>query len=553
MRRAAHVAASALLIVAFAAATAAQASAAQGDEPIPMTVAIVVPITAPEHDGSLLDADELALATAPTGALTRKLNAVLPTSATIAVDPMILASIRVLGAAAPSSALEWLDRLETAPNDVFLLAYADADLSPFARAGSLDLAQPLGFRFAIDATQFSPEQTTTPTASPTPTPSPTSAGPAGPHPYPTTDELLALPGVVGRIAWPAAGSVTSDDLPAYRDAGYDAVLLSSANASETSSARVDLGGVAGLVSDSAVSELLRQATAPGDDAARLDASARLGAALDGLDAAHPGRSVILALDRDATSTPFGLASALSSVESRASTRIVGLSRVLAGAAEPATVVETAAGIREQRAPALLAADRAEEAFANILADPLQLTAPRRLDLLTLFSVRDGDAAFSKDADGFVTRSAAILDSVSIVEGTPLLVTSSNTILPIRISNGLDFAVTVRVTARPLQPRIQIESPQDVTVEPGSSKVVKLNAQAITNGAVQVRVTLTSPTTGAQIGVSRLLPVDLQAQWETVGLIVGGVAALVFAVGIVRNVLLRRRRAAAARTSGRPAE
>ena len=34
--------------------------------------------------------------------------------------------------------------------------------------------------------------------------------------------------------------------------------------------------------------------------------------------------------------------------------------------------------------------------------------------------------------------------------------------------------------------------------------------------------------------------DLQAQWETVGIILGIVVALVFAAGIIRNVVVRRR-------------
>lgn len=551
MRRAAPLAASALLALVTVTLATAPAAAVPTAESAPASVAVVVPITAPAADGGILDAEALAIATSPAGVLTRELDAVLPTSATIALDPMIPASIRLLGAAAPASARAWLDRLEAAPNELFLLAYSDADLSLFARTDELDLSVPLDFGFAIDAAQFSPAPTATPNATPgaTPTPVPTAVG--GLPPFPTTDELLAWPGAIGRIAWPADGSVQADDLPAYVHDGYDAVLLTSANVSETSTALADLGGISGLIADSGASGLLREATAAADDAARTSASTRLGSTLDGFAAAHPGRSVVLTLGRDASATAFGLAPALDALDARPSTRIVGLSHVLAGDAETATVVDGETATAFQRAPVLLAADRTEEAFSDVLTDPLLLTAPRRLALLALLSTENEDADWGADADAFLTRSAEILGSVSIVEGTPLLVTSSNTALPIRISNSLDLAVTVRVNARPLQPRIQIESPQDVTIEPGSSKVVKLDAQAITNGEVRVLVTLTSPHTGVQVGAARSLPVDLQAQWETVGLIVGAGIAVIFAIGIVRSVVLRRRRTAAERaaTSG----
>jgi hypothetical protein len=129
----------------------------------------------------------------------------------------------------------------------------------------------------------------------------------------------------------------------------------------------------------------------------------------------------------------------------------------------------------------------------------------------------------------------------------VLVASSQTSIPIRIANALDFAVTVRVDATPRRPLLRIDSPVELTVEPGSSKTVRLDAQAITNGRVTVDVDLTSPT-GVAVGRSRPFQVDLQAQWETVGIVVGIVVALVFAGGIARNVIVRRRRSARQRAA-----
>src|SRR5690606_17322313 len=102
----------------------------------------------------------------------------------------------------------------------------------------------------------------------------------------------------------------------------------------------------------------------------------------------------------------------------------------------------------------------------------------------------------------------ILGSVSIVDTGDLLVASSTPTIPIHVANGLDLPVTVRIDVRPLRPRIRIASPVELTIEPGSSKAVRLEAQAVTNGDVIVVVSLSSPSTGVTIGQSRSFNVDL---------------------------------------------
>jgi hypothetical protein len=531
-------------LVAAVPATAATRSSAATDAPV--TVSVVVPITTRAAEGGLLDAETLATATSPAGILTRELDEVLTTSATIALDPMITASIRVLGSGAPDSARAWLDRLAAAPNDVFLLAYSDADLSALARADALALADEIDLEFAIEPSAFGPAETPSPTPTAEPSPTPTD-DPDAPPPLPTSDELLSWPETVGRIAWPAEGSTVGSDVEAYEAAGYEGLLLSSANLSETASARVDVEGMPVLVADSAASELFRQASTSVDLAARAQSIERLGVALDGLAAAHPGRSVVLTLDRFQTFGFYGLTETYAALVARDDTRLTGLSELLATSGAAARIVDGPTSDAIDRTPAFVAALESEAAFATILDDPTLLTAPRRLQLLGLLAVAETTADdWSTRATEFLTRSAEILGSVAIVDTGDLLVASSTPTIPIHVANGLDFPVTVRLDVRPQRPRIRIESPVEVTIEPGSSKAVRLEAQAITNGDVVVVVSLSSPSTGVPIGQSRSFNVDLQAQWETVGVIVGAVVVLVFAAGIVRNVVVRRRRAAAQR-------
>lgn len=524
----------ALLVPTLAAPLAVAAPRAVGDG---LVVSVVVPITAPWGDGGILDAETLETATAPTGVLAHELEEVLATTATVALDPMIPASIRLLGTAAPASALEWLDRLESASNEVFLLAYADADLTALARAEALDLAHPLDLEFALDPAAFGPPQTGSPTPAPTETP----AADDEPPPLPTTEELLAWPETLGAIAWPGEGSASADDLAAYLAAGYDATLLRSTNLSPASSALVDIDGATGLVADAAASALLREAAVTLDATARQDAVRRLGLELDRLAAAEPGRSVVLTLDRTPTFAIPALAEVLGTLAARETARLVGLSAVLSGNSVAATVVEAEAGAAIELAPTLADALRAEQEFATILTDPMPLVVPRQLTLLKLLTVQGLEAdGWRAEADAYLARSAAILGSVTIVDTGDVLVTSSNTSMPVRVANALDFAVTVRVDAQPLRPLLRIDGPTEVTVEPASSATVQLGAQAITNGEVVVEVSISSPATGQQIGPSHRVNADLQAQWETVGIILGIVVALVFAAGIIRNVVLRRR-------------
>jgi len=127
-------AAPALGASAMAPSASAGGQTAAATSPAPVSLAVLVPLTVRPTTTGLIDATALAGYTAPLGVLTRQLDAVIGTPAVIGLDPMIIASIRVLGAAAPTSATSWLERLQASGNQVFALAYADADLAALAQA-----------------------------------------------------------------------------------------------------------------------------------------------------------------------------------------------------------------------------------------------------------------------------------------------------------------------------------------------------------------------------------------------------------------------------------
>ena len=272
-----------------AARSAVDAPLAPGD---PATLTLVVPLTVPPNETGLLDADTLTRYTAPLGLLTRQLDALADAPVAIGLDPLIAASIRVLGTSAPPSALAWLERLRAASNEVFALAYADADVSAAASTGSLGLLAPIGFDFAVDPANFGEAQT----ASPTPTPSADARRERGPPaPDPRGSARMA---VHARRTWPGPPTTPRRraTVEAIGAAGYETVILSSTNVSDPVPT-VNLGEVTGVVSDAPLSALLRAAT-------HATSELELQSALDALDAgvtafadANPGGEIVATLDR----------------------------------------------------------------------------------------------------------------------------------------------------------------------------------------------------------------------------------------------------------------
>lgn len=529
----------------------------------PVSVAVIVPITVPSsaQGSGLISAETLATDTAPNGVLTRQLDAVTDTAAVLAVDPMIVASMRVLGTAMPASARTWLDQLEALPNEKFPLAYADADPGVLARTpGGLALLGHLDFRFAIDPGRFGPAQS--PSPSPTasggtndgPAPSGSPTAPAGPTPLPTDADILAGDYTASDIAWPATGTVSRADLAPLATAGYHSVLLSSANVSSSSSARVALGGIDGLVSDDGLSSIARQAVQDAGDAALQGTLQIFDTRLDALAAESPGRSVIATLPRGWSVGAQHVRALLQNIDVQASAQSVGLSAVLAGPAPSAAIVDGSA----PRDGAALVGDvvgtvATEAAFATIAGDQAdRITAPRHLELLSTMSVAwvESDTGWADRLRAYLASSTALLAKVKIVHGSSVLVTASSTTIPVTVSNALEVPVTVIVNVNPHRASLHVADPSiQLKVQPDATGRALVPAQAISTGTVAATITLRSAADpSVLIGRPDTLTANLRPSWEGIGtVIIVVLLVLIFGGGIVRQVL-RRRTARAARTA-----
>ncbi|MGR0218815.1 DUF6049 family protein [Agromyces sp. ZXT2-6] len=506
-------------------------------------LALAYPLTTPPVESGLIPAERLEAWTAPTGALTRQLEAVDGAAVAIGLDPRIPASIRVLGSSAPESAVDWLAELERMPNEVFPLAYADADLAAQSQAGVDAPLEPLGFADAIDPVDFSEgdgEGTAT----------------ASPGEIPDAEALLDWSFTRTDIAWPADDTVASGDLDVFAAGGLTTAVLAPGNVDvvdDPVNAAATIEGRAAVVADHRVTPALRAAADAASDTGWRAATSRVVAEL--------------ALAAGADGGTAGAATLLGTFARSGGDRAERVAETLAALAstpwsQPATLVEavgappvarTLASLPESQqrldnVGRMLAAEQSVEEFSDVLADPELLTAPTRRDLLALLSTgwipqpEEWTAAVGR----WLVDRRAITDAVSIVPSSTVLVVASETGIPITILNALPYPVEVTVTVAPSNGRLIVEDAVDVTVEAETRSTVSVPVAAgVGSGEVALEVSLASPD-GTPVGDPVTVPANVQADWEGVGAaVLAAIAVAVFAIGVLRSVRRRRRDRAAA--------
>ncbi len=502
-------------------------------------VTVLVPITATPADGGLLTVEELTALTAPDGALTAQLDGVAGTSASLAVDPLIPAAIRALGIAAPASALDWLDRLETLPNDRFALQAGDADATTQSRAGLPAILKPLPLGSYLDPTNFA--------VAPTPTPAPTSASTPAPSPTPTepelpTDaELMAIERASPGVLWPTPG-VDTADLTTFSEwmATDVTTILPSTSLAAPTGAVVDIDGSRVLATDAAASAALSDAAAEPDDTAREQSIAE---GLAHLALAGPAPSLLVGLERDEARTADALRATILSVSSIADPADFSTLRTASPQSATLRVPESDAAESSDRAArleTLLADESRLTAFSSILDDPLVLLSPERLRMLRLLGVRDAED-YASGVDAHRIATITTLDAVGVQEPSPIQLFTAAAPLPVWVRNDLPWPVNVQLAAEPSDPRLDVQPTTPVVALPASNTRVKVPVEArVGSGSLTVDFSLSSPT-GVQIGTNQSASVTVRAEWENIGLgILGGIIALLLVLGIVRTVVRRRR-------------
>jgi hypothetical protein len=555
--RALAVVAAGLLCMGLSAPAAAQAEESEVP-PAVGRVAAVFALTAPAASTSLISSEDLALYTSPTGVLSRELSEVIDTPVAIGIDPMILASIRVLGSAAPPSAVAWIERLAAATNETFPLAYADADLTLTLQAGAPGVLAPTSFDFAVDPGRFAAPSTETPGPTPTEESTPASTvtaepedgdpEPTGPPQLPTTESLLAWDYTLADVAWPVAGSVVSSDLAAITAAGYGTTILSSGNVQRASASQssVTVGGASAVVTDDGVSALFDAAiTAPTNEEwqpsmAALQASVDSAAALGGAE----GATVVVAANRGTLAETTRLVATLSTIDALPSVDLAPLSTIASAPPADAQLVESPqTPERVAVAASLLASEAADGAFSTVAENPLLITGDRRLRLLTVLSSAwvALPGGFTTVSGAYLTESTDLQQSVRVVKSSAITLLADRASLPVTVNNSLGQPVTVNVSVSARSAVLAVEEPTvAITIEPDSQKRASIPVQSLSNGTALINVSISSPV-GVPVGTTSTVRINVYAGWETpITVAIGVVVFLVFGLGIARTIVRRRR-------------
>ncbi|MCP2370361.1 hypothetical protein BJ978_001037 [Agromyces terreus] len=553
-------------------ALANTASPGSGAAPI----ALVAPLTVPAETSGLIGADELAEWTAPAGLLTRQLDALAGRDIAIGIDPRIIVSIRSLGTAAPPEALEWLQRLADVPNETFPLAYADADLAVQSQIGLPAPLAPVSFADVLDPDDFATDPATGDTgmigadpleatdeaedggeaggddgsAAQDPADSPTPVPTEPVSPVPDTEQLLDWPYTRADIAWPGDRTVAPGDISFFNAAGLTTTILDAANVEPLigadASALVD-GGTA-IVSDDDLTAAVRTAASATSDIEWRDATGEVlaRAALDG--ATGSGSPLLATFGRDADAVPERVGDLVAELTDSPFVAPTGLAQAIGAPPTARTLVDSVEGdARLALVRSMVAAETEVDAFATVLADVDDLVAPTRREMLALLDVGwlAAPTEWAGSAAEWTAAQRELVDSVSVVPSSTVLVVASSTGIPVTVQNTSEYPVIVEVDVAPSNGRLVVDEPVQVTVEPASRNTVSVPVAAgVGNGEVLLTVSLRS-LSGVPVGSTAVIQADVQADWEGLGAaILGGILIVVFGIGIWRNIRRRRRQRAA---------
>lgn len=523
-------------------------------EPGTGPLGVVVPITVAPRSGDILTADELTELTNPGGQLRVELDAVTGTEAILAIDPAIVASIRVLGTSAPDGAAQWLADLLALPNTRFALQFGDADLATQVTAGITTPLAPLSLDSYMSQDDF-PDPTPTVTPSPTgtadETPTPTETGSPTDAPdvptLPTLAELTAVGAVPDAVYWPATGTAGDAVIQALGDlstAELPSITLVDSGMVGTTAAWALSGATRLLVYDADASAALARA-AESDDRVVRDGSLAAASAFAALDVADsPDAPLLVTIDRPADVVSLRTTVlAASSLGGRSATGLASLTAGEAIAVTPSAPIDDEA--RAKILEGLLEDEKSITAFATILEDPLLLTSPERAAILNLLAVgwRADEVGYRDTIAEHHEQTSTTLTSVAITPPSDITFAATSAPLSFSVRNDLPWPVSLILIATPNDARLVVQNTTPVDAGPSQSSRVKVPVEArVASGESTLSLQLRSPTM-VKIGGQVPVHIDVRAEWESVGLIV--MVSLVVAMiglGVIRTVLRVRRRA-----------
>lgn len=508
-------------------------------EPVPQVrLALIAPLNAPPSPEGLLDSASLESLTTSGGVLSEQLAILQNRQVAIGFDPMIVASIKLLGDSAPESARTWLQQLEESTNDRFALSFSDADQLLLHRAGATTPLTPLS---------FPEQQQVTPAPEVTETTNGQSSSPASAA-RPASTSPLEISTNVSGLVWPFGRVLSKSDLDFFATGGATRALLpaSTVTGSALRTPNVTVGARNVTVVDDQISELLQLAAAATTDAEWARAIANLTAMLTVTAAQAPGATMVATFARTGVPNAQMTNRTLRNLEVSSSVSLLPLSRAIALPAVSGSIADsTPEEVQAHRIPLLtelLSAENALEQFASVVDTPALVTGPERLELLALASATWADSlvAWEGAVADQLAANKLLRNAVHLPESSGVNFFTERGDLPIAVRNELDFPVTVYVTVRPERAILHVPNTRvKLAIEANSQAKTFIPVESIANGEVRTTVSLTSAT-GVAISRPTTVMVNVQAGWETTATVVLAVIVIgLFGAGIWRTVLRRR--------------
>jgi Family of unknown function (DUF6049) len=468
---------------------------------------------------------------------------------TWAIDPALLANVDTMtkpyttgnggcgGSTKPASqdAESWLAQVKsaTAGQPVFLTPYADADVAALTRSHmTADLAQAFTEGRAT-ATSLLDRNF-------------------------TGSRATGSTNLTG-LAWPADGIANRAVLKNLAANGVSTVVLDSSTMlpspqqDYTPSAQATASDGTGtpmtvLLSDDTMTQIIGTANAPSDSKATAFAVEQRYLAETAMIAAEQpsiGRSVVVAPPRR-WDPPAGLANALLSETVTAPwLRSVSLSDLAAvkDASGKVTRQPPRAHSKSQLSRGLLGQARHVEQQAGLLTSVEQNPSPLLKNSAAAIesaawrgggSAAQHGAALARQISGYLARQSGKL-TVFVVSRVTLGGLKGT--VPVSISNGLNYAVNVKLLADPSGGITVRGPPHVVTVGPGQQVIVKISVAATTVGSTVLRLRLLTPQ-GAPF--SAAATVTIQAtHYGTLALVIMAAALGVLVLTAITRGLRRR--------------
>ncbi len=501
-------------------------------------LAVVSPLIAPHSPVGLLDAASLEVMTSPGGVLYEHLAILKNRQVAIGFDPMIVASIKLLGDSAPLSARTWLQQLEQSTNDRFALGFADADQLLLHRAGAATPMEPLSFP--------EPQKLTPAPAGPNPTNGSASTPASGS--LPNSENPLAISTTMSDLAWPVGRTLSTNDLDFFTTGGFTRTLLSASTVtgSALSTPNVTVGNRSVTVVDDQISELLQAAAEAKTDVEWASAIAGLTATLTVTAAQAPGATLVAAFARTDAPNARMIDNTLRNLESSPWVSTLPLSSAIALPAINGSIADSTPDEAEaKRIPLvkeLLSAEKALDQFSSVVDTPALVTGPERLQILSLASATWSDdlVVWEAAVADHLAKNNQLQNAVHLPESSGVNFFTEKGNLPIAVRNELDFPVTVFVTVRPERAILIVPDTRvKLIIEANSQSKVSIPIESIANGEVRTTVSLSS-STGVPISQPTTVMLNVQAGWETTATVVLAIIVLVlFGAGILRTVVRRR--------------